>query len=344
MAAANTTSLIRSCGFCGKTENLLRCSRCKVMLYCTRGHQAAHRTAHKSACNNVARRSDFTDAEEQKLRSAPGDMFTPADVFTTAVGHFWGIFETRDYMRARFALVEALGKVNTYDAVQSQLDHIMDMLRLCRGDNMGVRDLVPALMLRLDKDQECYDFVKWYSTTGRQSDYNWGDMELPFLDVKNADAFESVEPFCGQYIDVSHIVGLTLLKIKLLLDLTALRNSAILGEKVPSEILDGIQVHVPRSPIISGNKAILIREDHTAAIDKLTAQVDTLYETVKDSNKHFWRGLMEPERYLASRPDAYSHGSIEQMQLVLQYSYDSWIETKGAIEVIKAKFKKDASI
>ncbi len=93
--------------------------------------------------------------EEQKLRDHPGDWMMAANAFESSVGHFWGITLTREYMRARYALVEALGKVNTRDAVQAQLDHLLDMLRLCRGDNMGVRYLVPHLMLRLNQDQEC---------------------------------------------------------------------------------------------------------------------------------------------------------------------------------------------
>jgi hypothetical protein len=40
-------------------------------------------------------------------------------------------------MRARFALVEALQKVRTHESVKAQLEHLQDMLRLCRGDNMG---------------------------------------------------------------------------------------------------------------------------------------------------------------------------------------------------------------
>jgi hypothetical protein len=71
-------------------------------------------------------------------------------------GHFWGIHETREYMRARFALVESLNKVNTQLAVQESLDTLLDMLQLCRSDNMGVRDLVPAMFLRLGMHHECY--------------------------------------------------------------------------------------------------------------------------------------------------------------------------------------------
>ena len=44
-------------------------------------------------------------------------------------------------MRARFALVESTLKVDTFDAVETAVAHLMDMMRLCRGDNMGVQTL-----------------------------------------------------------------------------------------------------------------------------------------------------------------------------------------------------------
>lgn len=342
MSTTNTASAF-CCAFCGGKGKLFRCSRCKVVHYCNQQDQAAHRPAHKSACNAIARQRDIVQGEEEKLRSHPGDMFVPPNPFETAVGRFWGITETRGYMRARFALVESLQRVKTVESTQAQLDHLMDMLRLCRGDNMGVRSLVPALMLRLDKDQECYDFVKWYNTTGEESDYDWGNMDLPYLDVRDADVFEGVRYLCSKYGDLSMMVGVTLLKIKLLLDFKALQNSAVIGQKVPREILDRIRAYIPRSPIIAGDKGIIEHEDHTSIINKLTVQIHALYKAVEANNEHFWPSLLQPGRHLTARPQTYSPGSIEHMQLVLQYSYDSWVEVPGAIKVIEAKIKGHVS-
>ena len=69
--------------------------------------------------------------------------------------------EMRDYMRASFALVQALLKIDTHAAAKTAHDHLMDMIRLCRSDNLGVRSLMAPLKLRLGKDQECYDFCLW---------------------------------------------------------------------------------------------------------------------------------------------------------------------------------------
>ena len=45
-------------------------------------------------------------------------------------------------MRARHVLIDALLTIKAKAAVQTVLDHIMDLLRLCRGDNVGVRSML----------------------------------------------------------------------------------------------------------------------------------------------------------------------------------------------------------
>jgi hypothetical protein len=153
-------SLTSCCPVCSSTEHLLRCQGCKVRVYCGREHQVSDRDAHKKACNSIKKAQHTLDLKEQELRAHPGDFMTPPNLFEEGVGHFWGIHETRPYMRARYALIESLLKIKTSHAVQSALNHALDMLRLCRGDNIGVRDCIPAMFLRLGKDQACYDFIK----------------------------------------------------------------------------------------------------------------------------------------------------------------------------------------
>jgi len=77
--------------------------------------------------------------------------------------------------------------------------------------------------------------------------------------------------------------------------------------------------------------------DCVAYIEELTSQVEELYKAVNKSNKHFWKALLDPSRHLMARPEMYSSGSVEEMQLVLQYTIESWNGTPGALEVIRAK-------
>lgn len=331
--------LSANCAVCKTTIQLLRCQACMVMLYCCREHQIVDRKSHKRECNAVKKSREDFENEERKLRTAPSDFMMPANVFQEGVGHFWGIYGTRPYMRARYAFVDNLVKIKTCDAVKTAFDHIMDMLRLCRSDNMGLRDIVPAIFIRLEKDQECYDFLKWYATTGSRGDYDWGDMDLPFLDVKDADVFEAVSEFIGEYSDLSHAVPLMLIKMRLLRIVKSLKNTDFLYDRLPPELIDSISKDIG-GKILAKRKDILMSKDQEALIKKLEEQVHELFTFVKKSNKYFWPGLLDPAAYLAAKPTEYSCGSEEHSQLTLQYNYDAFAETPGACDMIREFVQK----
>lgn len=68
-----------------------------------------------------------------------GERALGPEGFKKAKGHFWGILETRPYMRARFRLATVL-----WDLGQraEAIGHLRDMLRLDPGDHLGVRYLL----------------------------------------------------------------------------------------------------------------------------------------------------------------------------------------------------------
>ncbi|KAI4263514.1 MAG: hypothetical protein L6R42_001336 [Xanthoria sp. 1 TBL-2021] len=316
------------CAFCNSSNegHLSRCAACSVVHYCNRDRQAAHRDAHKRVCNVIKKALQALDKEEENLRAHPGDWMTPPNLFEESVGHFWGIHETRPYMRSRYAVVEAYLAIDTYAAVEAARSNLADMLRLCRGDNMGVHDL-----------------CKWYATTGSEGDYDWGDMDLGFLDVKDADVFEPlVEGFLSKHGDLSFTVALTLLNIRLLLDLQALQNSSAIGHKVPQEILDRVRNQLVTT-VVHNNAKIMNSADQTPLIKEIEKQVQALYTKAQQQNKHFWPVLLKPEADLGARPNSYSPRSPQRMEKVWNYSYNSWKETPGAIEMIRKLQKSNAS-
>ena len=321
-------------------STLLRCQGCHVTYYCGRDHQTADRESHKRVCNAIKKAQQKLDLEETTLRNQPPDMFTPARLFEEQAGHFWGIMGTRNYMRARYALIEALLQVKTYAAVKAAHDHAMDCLRLCRPDNMGVRDMLPALKLRLGQDQECYDFIKWYATTGQESKYDWGDLDNPFLDLKGEDVFEELPAnTTHRFAALPHTVALTLLKLRLKLDIRVLQESSIIGTQVPQEIMDKIREQVV-GDIVSERKDIMDATDLTPMSKELDKQIQALIKAVETQNPRFWGGLFRPENDLTARIGAYSPGSVQEMQRALQLNYDSWIETPGAMDLMRELLRR----
>lgn len=65
-----------------------------------------------------------------------GERALGAELFEQAVGEFWGILETRPYMRARQALAMVLWRLGERELAIAQAT---EMLRLNPGDNQGIR-------------------------------------------------------------------------------------------------------------------------------------------------------------------------------------------------------------
>lgn len=81
------------------------------------------------------------------------------DAFEEEEGYFWGILETRPYMRARAALADCLWDMGEReDAVA----HWQDMLRLCPGDNLGIRHILAPKLIALNQLQSARDLLDEY--------------------------------------------------------------------------------------------------------------------------------------------------------------------------------------
>ena len=66
-------------------------------------------------------------------------------------GHFWGLFKTRPYMRARLGLAETLHDLGRSDEA---IGHLQEMLDLNPNDNQGVRDILLECLLETGQDNE----------------------------------------------------------------------------------------------------------------------------------------------------------------------------------------------
>jgi hypothetical protein len=332
-----STRLISGCAApsCLRTKNLSHCFTCRAVAYCSHEHQYSHRTWHRYVCTKIKKAQAFFDKQEKASRRSEGDSIFAEGGW----GDLWGIYESREYMRTCVALVEALLRANTELAITSSLHHLLNMLRLCRIDPSGARDLVPALYLRLGRDQEAYDFCKWWATTGHDVDHYWGDLSMPYLDTRDADVFEGVDLFTSPPGYLPHLVTITLLKIRLLIDLQTLqRAKKTAGPHVPREILDIIHQHCAFSAVTSTTR-ILERENQAPHIARLRVQVKDLYTAVQVANIYFWPAMVEPGDHLIVRPTSYGSGDQGQMEVVLQHTYNAWAETPGAIGVIEEMLK-----
>jgi tetratricopeptide (TPR) repeat protein len=81
------------------------------------------------------------------------------DVFDTHAGDFWGVLETRPYMRARAGLSHALWDFGERDAALA-ID--LEGLRLNPNDNQGARYIAACRLLALGRDRELKELFDAY--------------------------------------------------------------------------------------------------------------------------------------------------------------------------------------
>lgn len=88
-----------------------------------------------------------------------GEQDLGKDFFKENRGHFWGIVETRPYMRAKLCLADTLWWFGREDEA---IAHYQDCLILNPNDNQGIRDiLLTCLLIKNDLDEagrilDCY--------------------------------------------------------------------------------------------------------------------------------------------------------------------------------------------
>jgi tetratricopeptide (TPR) repeat protein len=77
-----------------------------------------------------------------------GERALGKKAFKEDEGHFWGVLETRPYMRARQGLAQCLWEAGRREEAA---EHYREMLRLNPNDNQGVRYSLATLLLDLER-------------------------------------------------------------------------------------------------------------------------------------------------------------------------------------------------
>jgi len=95
-----------------------------------------------------------------------GERALGKDAFEEDVGYFWGLLETRPYMRARAGLAECLWASGKHDEA---IEHYKEMLRLNPNDNQGIRDLLMPRLIEMERDEEAEALFNEYLDDGMAS-------------------------------------------------------------------------------------------------------------------------------------------------------------------------------
>ena len=91
------------------------------------------------------------------------------DYFKNNKGHFWGLVETRPYMRAKFGYAECcliLGRI------EEAVTHFEQLLELNPNDNQGVRYSLAEAYIRLKQYDRAEQLIRKYNESSANFNYN----------------------------------------------------------------------------------------------------------------------------------------------------------------------------
>lgn len=141
------------------------------------------------------------EREHYERAVAVGEKAVGPQAFKDYAGHFWGILETRPYMRAREALANCLWECGERaDAI----DHLLGMLKLNPNDNQGVRYVLATWLLSVRDHDAAEELLQTY-----KNDYsaNW-HYSRTLLALRKGDEASSRRYLADAWEFNPHVPGL----------------------------------------------------------------------------------------------------------------------------------------
>ncbi|MFW6119242.1 MAG: tetratricopeptide repeat protein [Planctomycetota bacterium] len=117
------------------------------------------------AYNLLAEAADSLEEATKLYRRgvAAGERALGERTFKEDAGYFWGLIETRPYMRTRAGLAQCLWMVGQREEA---VEHYQDMLRLNPNDNQGIREMLMPCLIELGRDEQAEKLFKRYEEDG----------------------------------------------------------------------------------------------------------------------------------------------------------------------------------
>lgn len=151
---------------------------------------------------------------EQLIKQADAVMERDGYFSEDCIGNFWGIFETRPYMRMRS---KYLGMLVSCSMFKKAIAEAEELLRLCANDNLGVRFSLMALYVLFEDEAKALELYSKYKEEStmflfplsllyyRLGDFKQSRQYLRRLKKSNKDTFEFFEAMvCGEEEKILH--------------------------------------------------------------------------------------------------------------------------------------------
>mmetsp|Transcript_15886 Transcript_15886/g.39455 ORF Transcript_15886/g.39455 Transcript_15886/m.39455 type:complete len:457 (-) Transcript_15886:183-1553(-) len=254
------------------------------------------RADHKRVLKKIQNLQAEMEAEAAPLRQTDEHIFSPdaqpENLFEKHVGDFWGMYGTRDYMRAHLALADEIHdqiavKYDVPSAWEVVIWHYQELMRLSSSDNLGIRYRFPFLLLQLDgREDDAFCFIRYWvqldesgKREKRHKESNQGEW---LYGHKVGARFQDIFKICPkanfQYVSLPLLGALACIKTKLI----AIHSDERKQKTQLNELLKLIHQRNPTVlPAVINPKPLLSREE---PIYLSPGTPEEAYSIVKDAN------------------------------------------------------------
>lgn len=359
----------RACDVCAKTDDLTQCPDCLIVLYCSDAHRASDHERHKHICRHIAECHANLQACLDRLHNI-GSAFQPGFRILSDEQRLKKVRSARPFLMARVDLARTilheLGSTNdsgevtgSFPAAEAALEHLLDATRLARADRRDISNVVPAVYLALDRDQEAYDFVRWSAATEKHyNEDGWADTPTSDLDLRGADVLEGVHDAWARHLEVledafplwrhrlgefpsyerdarlSYHVAVLLVKVRAYLDLRQGQNAArALWGSLPAEIVDLICRRTLRGALAQRPDIQWLDVEGTAALMRaLKVQIRIMWLSSREVDTVFWDRLLRGQGI----GDVIERVDPDTRALWERWHVTPWLTTPGAMDIVNA--------
>ena len=244
--------------------------------------------------------------------------------------------------RSQIAFLDALLHVKHKAGLEKALRVMLDALSHWEFAFSYVCDILPSVLIRLDRDLQCYMFIKAF----RKCELHGNDLTSVATRIRNSageDPLDDISYILAFPYSLLDRLSCTLVKIRLLRHLHNLRKSNLLTGLVPPEILALIRGHIVEGSSVAKTH-IANLNDQAEDIQRLEEQIKELYEHVEAEDPQIWRAMIMPRRKTDWSPDPPCRtigpsSSIVvkdyKRSVIVHRQQPAWLESPGALKMIQ---------
>ena len=326
-------------------KRLLKCSRCQLVYYCSKECQKSHFPSHKRQCKELhGYKKEHEMFADMMITEARAGLQLPS------VGDYGNHFITDPYLNCRQSLAQYLHNMivlysyHTRQAWTMVADHHQEILRLDAGDSLGSKSRFPFYLLKLNRDDDAYGFIRHWCQRSSGSrilsnaeeiskchrESNQGEWLYGVCDDKDCRYLDILEECPNTHwhnVDTGLLMALACIKMRLVAVYESKKKrladyNATSGAEVSAQIKESIM----------GDK------DTNTKLEGQRAQLERILDIIQENNPTMLPALLfRGPMMVQDKPKETKPGHPSECYQIILDCCLIWLDIPGTVDILEAR-------